>query len=132
MQGLVAVAIAVTAETLAGNSFFQMECAEGRGCWQHLGLRGINWHKLYSCARIRSARRLGPEVVGFAGFRSEADRCCGRVDHTLEFRLCAGAQAVIAGFHGKEKVRPVAVSAYPCAVNAESGARWCPWQWLVL
>jgi hypothetical protein len=66
MQGLVAVAIAVTAETLAGNSFFQMECAEGRGCWQHLGFSGINWHKLYSCARIRSARRLGPEVVGFA------------------------------------------------------------------
>jgi hypothetical protein len=99
-----------------------MECAEGRGCHQHLGLRGINWHKLYSCVGIRSGRRLGPEVVGFAGFRGEADRRRGRVDHTLQFRLCASAQVVIAGFHGKEKVRPVAVSAYPCAINAES--RW--------
>ena len=95
-----------------------MECAEGRGCYQHWGFRGINWHKLYSCVRIRSGRRLAPEVVGFAGFRGEADRRRGRVDHTLEFRLCASTQVFIAGFHGKEKVRPVAVSAYPCAINA--------------
>ena len=88
-----------------------------------MGLRGINWHKLYSCVRIRSGRRLGSEVVGFASFRGEADRRRGRVNHTLEFRLCANAQVAIA--HGKEKVRPVAVSAYSCAINAESRWRRC-------
>jgi hypothetical protein len=43
MQGVVAVAIAVPAGTLAGIHFFQKECAEGRGYYQHLGLSGINW-----------------------------------------------------------------------------------------
>jgi hypothetical protein len=100
-----------------------MEGAEGCRCYQHLGLSRINWHKLYSCVRIRSGRRLDSEVVGFAGVRGEADRRRGRVDHTLEFRLCAGAQAVIARFYGKEKVRPVAISAYPTAINAESRRR---------
>lgn len=104
-----------------GNLFFQMEGAEGWRCYQHLGLSGINWHKLYSCVRIRSG--LGPEVVALAGVRGEADRRRGRVDHTLEFRLYAGAQAVIAGFYGREKVRPVAISACPTAINAESRRR---------
>jgi hypothetical protein len=78
-----------------------MEGAEGCRCYQHLGLSGISWHKLYSCVRIRSG--LGPEVVALAGVRGEADRRRGRVDHTLKFRLCAGAQAVIAASTGKKK-----------------------------
>ena len=75
-----------------GNLFFQMEGAEGWRCYQHLGLSGINWHKLYSLVRIRSGWRLAPEVVGFAGFRGQADRRRGRVDRSpSNGQICSAA-----------------------------------------
>jgi hypothetical protein len=45
------------------------------------------------------------------------------LDRSVKSRLYIGAQAMIAGLYRKEKVGPVAIRAYPCAINSESG-RW--------
>src|SRR6267143_2084728 len=103
-----------------------MECAEGRGRYQHLRFSGIYGHKLQLYeVRYLFLRRSGPEVVRFAGFSREAGRRRERLDRPDVFRLYIGAQAVTAGFHRKEKVGLVAIRAYPCAIDTESG-RWRP------
>jgi hypothetical protein len=100
-----------------------MGCAECSGPYQQLRFGGINWYKFYPSARILSQRRLCSEVVGLASFSREAGRRRGRFAHPLELRLSTCTQTVIAGFHRKEKVRPVAVRSYPGAIDSESCRR---------